>query len=230
MHGYIFYSPIICTWEKLYQALTESVSYGTTFQWLLRDLPTNGIYNFKAMLIRLVTIISIFSLFTKFFSTTLTICCHLSSALSIGTLVMKVCNAGTLSFQRSDSSKTATIYIFLLHYTRLPLDQPFESLFLPKFFNFLYLSIYVSGFSQHLLSHHFIPSIPQVTMKHDLKPAFYFLTSKTKTTYKQNQKKKRGSFSNYFWTINKAYFSRGESFNLLFEDWKNGLSTLCARF
>lgn len=115
-----------------------------------------------------------------------TICCHLSNALSIGTLVTKVCNAGMLSFQRSGSSKTATIYFFLLHYTLLPLDQPFESLFLPKFFNFLYLSIYVSDFSQHLLSHHFTPSIPQVTMKHDLKPAFYFLTSKTKTTYKQN--------------------------------------------
>lgn len=107
-------------------------------------------------------------------------------------------------------------FFFLLRYTLLPLDQPFESLFLPKFFNFLYLSTYVSDFSQHLLSHHFIPSSPQVTMKHDLKPAFYFLTSKTKTTYKQKKKKKkRGSFSNYFWTINKAYFSRGESFNLL---------------
>lgn len=117
-----------------------------------------------------------------------TICCHLSNAPSTGTLVMKLCNAGTLSFQRS---KTATIFFFLLRYTLLPLDQPFESLFLPKFFNFLYLSTYVSDFSQHLLSHHFIPNIPQVTMKHDLKPAFYFLTSKTKTTYKQKKKKKK---------------------------------------
>lgn len=51
----------------------------------------------------------------------------------------------------------------------------------------------MSDFSDYLLTYHFIPNIPlspQVTVKHNLKPAFYFLTSKMKMAHKQKKKKK----------------------------------------
>lgn len=53
--------------------------------------------------------------FSQLFFTT---CCHLSNALSQGTLMMKVCNGGTLFFQRSDFSKTATMFYFyvIIHF------------------------------------------------------------------------------------------------------------------
>ena len=80
------------------------------------------------------------------------------------------------------------------HYTFLLVDQPFWRLFLPKSSRFLFLSVYVSDFPHHLLSHQFIPNILLFTSSYyEAWPqaSIYFLTSKTQKTHKQE---KRGSF------------------------------------
>lgn len=83
---------------------------------------------------------------------------HKGNGRRMYTHVMKVCHFKGQSPQRQlRCCSIIHLYQLIGHL----------SLFLPKFFNFLDLSIYVSHFPHHLLSHHFTPNIPLFTSSYD---------------------------------------------------------------
>lgn len=115
----------------------------------ISGLPSYGIYNSKVLLqsLRLFTCLRNFS--PLLFMTS----CRMSSVMCLPTAVRKVCNAGPLPSQRSGASETtavllASLFIFTSRSAIL-------NLFLPKFFDFPYLSVYVSDLPHPLFSNHF---------------------------------------------------------------------------
>lgn len=116
MNDYIFYSLIICTWEKLYHIYRKYIPY--ILPYIYRKYKLQGKQSFndyseiyplmasttlKPYLFVLLQSFQSFPCLQHFSQLFFTICCHLSNVISMCTLVMNVCNAGTLSFQRSDS-------------------------------------------------------------------------------------------------------------------------------
>lgn len=153
-------------------------------QWSLRYLSVSGIHNFKALFVLLQSF-QCCTCLQNFSQLFLMICCHMSNVICVYTPVK--CVKLALSCSKDQTPQRQLKYCWS-HYTLLLVEQPFWSLFLPKSSSFLYLSVYVSDFPHHLISHHFIPNILLFTSSYyDLKPAFISWPPKWKRLIKKKK-------------------------------------------